>query len=76
MSTPLQIGITTDVGAIANFLDECVKAGLDIVQLFDSPQMIQARINAEVQARKDEIARNTDFALKTGDATKVNEDLS
>ena len=75
--SPLMLSVTSDVGAVANFLDECVKAGLDVVALFDSPQMQQARINAQNQAAADKIAKDADAGLKPGaDLTDVEEDLS
>lgn len=76
MSDPITIGVTSDVGAVANFLTECAKVGLDLVDLFNSPQMIQSRINAEVQAEKDKLAKDAADALKTGKMGAVDKDLS
>jgi hypothetical protein len=76
MATPLTLGITTDVGAVANFLTECAKVGLDLVDLFNSPQMVQGRANVAKEAQKDQAAKDADAALSTGDLTAVDKDLS
>jgi hypothetical protein len=79
MSTPtdpLTLGITSDIGAVATFLGKCVDFGLDIEKVLNSPQMIQARVNAAAQRQRDQNAKDADTALKTGDVTKVEEDLS
>jgi hypothetical protein len=73
---PLTLGITSDVGAVANFLTECAKVGLSIEELFNSPQMIQARLNIQEQAAKDKIAKDEAEALKTGVSTEIDKDLS
>jgi len=42
----------------------------------NSPEMIQSRKNVEIQKIKDKNARDADQALKTGDLTEVDKDLS
>lgn len=73
---PLTLSVTSDVGAVANFLDACVKVGLNILAVWDSPQMVQARANVAKQAAIDQNATDADSALKTGDMTQVGKDLS
>ena len=77
VADPLTLSITSDVGAVANFLTECAKAGLDLVELFNSPQVVQGRLNVANQAARDKIAADADAGLNPGaDLTKVEEDLS
>jgi len=76
MATPLTLGVTTDVGAVANFLDECVKAGIDILAVWDSPQMIQARANAAKQKDNDQNAKDVDATLSTGNTDAIDKDLT
>lgn len=77
MADPLTLSITSDVGAVANFLTAWAKFGGDILAVWDSPQMVQARINAQNQAADDQIARDADSGLKPGaDLTKIEDDLS
>ena len=52
MATPFTLGITTDVGALANMVNECFKAGMDVVDFFDQPQMVAARAAAVEQKQK------------------------
>lgn len=76
MATPLTLGITSDVGAVANFLSACIKIGLDINAVINSPQMIQARANVAAEANKDQNAKDADQALSTGKLDDVDKDLS
>jgi hypothetical protein len=52
MANPLTLGITTDVGAVANMVTECFKAGMSVVDFFDQPSMVAARASAEEQKQK------------------------
>jgi hypothetical protein len=75
-ASPMTLAVTSDVGAVANFLDECVKAGLAIEELFNSPQMQSARINAAKQKIEDQDALDAQQALASGNLAKVNIDQS
>jgi hypothetical protein len=75
-ASPLTLGITSDVGAVSNFLAECIKAGLDWSAVENSIQMIQGRANVAKETNADQNAKDADAALKTGDLTAVDKDLS
>lgn len=72
MATPFTLGITTDVGALANFVTECIKAGMDVVDFFESPQMVSARQQAEAQKQRDADALAVKQA-QGGDLTDLRE---
>lgn len=74
--TTLSLGITSDVGAVANFLTECAKGGLDLLELFDNPQMVQGRANVAKERQADQTAKDVDSALSGGDPTAIEKDLS
>ena len=72
----LTLSISSDIGDVANFLTEWAKLGGDIIAVWDSPQMIQARNNVATQKRKDQNATDAGETLKTGNVTEVEKDLS
>lgn len=76
MATPLTLGITSDVGMVASFLSECIKAGLDWSAVQNSVQMIQGRENVAKEQNADQNAKDADQALGTGNLDAVNKDLS
>lgn len=55
---------------------DVIAEGEVLVHDQNGPQMIQGRVNAEVQAEKDKIARDEAEALRTGDTTEIDKDLS
>lgn len=61
----IAIGAVTDVGAIAQALAAVFKMGDDIFQVLNSPPMLLARKNADVQA----ILERWDNDLKEAQAT-------
>ena len=65
---PITAGITA-AGEIVKLLDT------ELVAL-NSPAAIEARKNVDVQKRRDQNTIDAEQGLKTGNATKINEDLS
>lgn len=55
---------------------DIIKLSDDILQFLNSPTMVQARKNVALQADKDRARQDAAEALKTGDASKVDSDLS
>jgi hypothetical protein len=76
MATTETIAVTTDFGSVANALAAAFKAFDTLETIFNSPQMVQARKNVAVQAALDKLAQDATDALKTGDMTQVQKDLS
>lgn len=72
----LDIGITSDIGAVAGAVGEGAKLATTILTEENSPQMIQGRENAALQKAKDKNAKDADEALRTGNLTEVEKDLS
>lgn len=75
MSDPVTVGVVTDVGAIAQAAGAAFKALDDILEILNSPVMIQARKNVEVQKLKDQFIADARKAIATGDVTEVAKDL-
>lgn len=76
-STPsVSASVVTDVGAVAGAVEEGEKIADVIVTAENTPAMIQARKNVEVQKEKDAINNDIRESLKTGDVTKINQDLA
>lgn len=76
VSPTLGFGITSDIGAVANGIGDVSKTVGQVITVENTPQMIQGRLNAEEQAVKDQIVKNTNTAIATGDASGVDKDLS
>lgn len=70
------IPVTTDAGEIAGAVKEVATVADDVIKVENTPQMVQGRLNAEEQAAKDKIAKDSRRALKTGNLEKIDEDLS
>lgn len=83
MTTPtmpnqqITLGITSDIGAVAGAFAALFKAGDDLFNILNSPNMLAARQNAAVQAALDKITSDANAALQPGgDLTEVEKDLS
>jgi len=70
------IGITSDIGAVANGIGDVAKVTDTIVKAENTPQMIQGRLNEEEQRIKDGNAKAVQQGLKTGDISDIEKRLS
>lgn len=75
-TTTLSVGITSDIGAVANGIGEVAKTTAIVISTENSPQMIQGRLNAEEQKIKDQNAKAVDSGLKSGDLSDIEKRLS
>lgn len=75
-ATSLGVSVSTDVGDVAIALASLFKFSDDLLAILNSPAMLVARRNVDVQKALDQIARNATEALKTGDVSEVDKDLS
>lgn len=76
--TDLGVGVSiqSDVGAIASALAALFKLADSIVTTLNSPQMLAARKNADVQACLERMDQDLEDAQRTGDLTKVDQESS
>lgn len=72
LSKFMTLTATSDVGLVASFLDECVKLGMSIVALDNTPQVIAARQQEAEQKQRDLDAQAVTDA-KSGDLTELRE---
>jgi hypothetical protein len=75
---PLAFGIALapDVTAAAQLLTAFISLGNVISSQFNSPAMLQARKNVDLQKMLDLFASHADEALRTGQLDQVDRDLS
>jgi len=72
----LSIGITSDVGDVALALAAALKAFDDLFSVFNSPQMLAARKNVDIQALLLKMDNDLKQAQKTGDFSQVDKESS
>lgn len=68
--------LTPVITAGLNAFGQVIKLTEDELAILNSPQFIQARINVKKQKADDQIAKDADEALKTGNLKQVETDLS
>lgn len=72
----IAVGAVTDVGAVAQALASIFKMGDDIFNVLNSPIMLEARKNADVQAVLLRWDQNLKEAQTTGNLTTVDKESS
>lgn len=78
-STPaetLGIGITTDVGSVANALAAIFKIADSLFETLNSPAMLAARKGMAVQAALTKMDNDLVQAQKTGDISQIDKEAS
>jgi hypothetical protein len=78
-ATPAQtlgIGITTDVGAVANALAAIFKMGDAIFEALNSPQVLALRQSQDVQNALAKMDADLAAAQKTGDISVIDKEAS
>ncbi len=71
-----KIPIGTPVSEVAAALGDFAQLGEVILQIWDSPAMVARRDAVAAEQAKVQAAKDFDEAMKSGDLTKVDEDLS
>lgn len=75
-TNPTSIAVVTDVGAVAEGVGDVAKLGTEIISVVDSPEMIEARKKEALTKDRDRARLDAKQALQSGDASKVDADLS
>lgn len=73
---PIQLGVVTDVGEVAQALAAVFKLGDTILTIINSPAMQAARQRADVQAILTQWDDDLKQAQKTGDLTQIDKEAS